>query len=356
MESELERNQSQRKGRVLTNKYGLPEPLLRAVIGLDGNYKKRGHISVTTLMDSPKVNILRSNFEYHEDISDMLWALRGTAVHLVLDHSAQELNKFDDSNGIPRRYTPEFKMEMEFKVNDEDPNEEPIVVTGSYDLTYNLEPKTLFDYKDTSVWKVKDCVKDIDVDTGQVIYTAKGKACLDWQKQTNCYAYMLRNKYGVVIRKIRIIVLLKDWKKQDAMTDANYPEKPIAIVDIPIRSDVAVLNFIKERIKLHKEAYKLYREQGIDAVPECNEDERWKKKDIWKMMSTATAARSSKNFEINGLVDEANAQAFFDGTFKPKNPGAYINKVKGFNGRCMDYCPTNVHCHFYKALVQNKAR
>lgn len=330
--------------RILTNKYGFPEPIVRAM-DFSG-YTKRGDISVTTLIDSPKVNILKTTQQYYEDISDMIWSLRGQALHVVLERSSLEIDKFDIDNALQARYIAEKQMEIEF---------EGVKITGTADQICMVNPETLYDYKDTSVWKVIKCKKDIDTVTNQIIYVPVGDACLDWKKQTNIYAWMLRKKYNIIVKKIRILVFLKDWKKQDMYRNSDYPERAIIMVDIPIYNDEVVEAYIKNRLNLHKAHNKLYREGGIDNVPECEPEQRWKKDDTWKIMKDLKATKSSKNFSISGTdkekeVQKIMAQHYLE-DFKTRNKDAYIKITPGFEGRCMDYCPVNSLCNYYKKIV-----
>ena len=75
---------------IMTNEHNIPVQFL--------NFEKsekysKGHadISVTTLIDSPRVNILRQEYEKQMtfDVADKIWALFGTAVHKVLESSKE---------------------------------------------------------------------------------------------------------------------------------------------------------------------------------------------------------------------------------------------------------------------------
>ena len=70
----------------ITNKFGMPKPFVDFAIN-DKYSKGKADISVTTLIDSPRIRIMKE--QYDEDIEvdavDMIWALFGTAVHSVLD-------------------------------------------------------------------------------------------------------------------------------------------------------------------------------------------------------------------------------------------------------------------------------
>ena len=87
---------------VITNKFGLPEPIANFARA-DKYTKGASDISVTTLIDSPRINILRNNYsdKIDVDVSDMVWALFGTAVHRVLESTDESDNVI-----VEERYTP----------------------------------------------------------------------------------------------------------------------------------------------------------------------------------------------------------------------------------------------------------
>lgn len=336
--------------RILVNTSGLPEPIFKAVEF--ESYQKRGHISVTTLIDSPKINYLKTMFEYHEDVADMIWALRGQALHHILERSAIQLQKTDEAANIESRYIPEFKMEYEWKEDGQD----PVMITGTLDLLYKLMPGIIYDYKDCSFYKISGCDKTID-ENGLVIYKPRKGECVDWIKQLNIYAFFLRKKYNITVAKLRVIALLKDWSKKN-IYQQGYPPMPIVIVDLPLYGDEVIEKYISNRIALHREYYKIAKENGVDAMPACSPEERWKKSDTIKIYATPDASKSSKNFKLNGTEEENKAseiaaKLFFE-NLKVTKPNAIMKVISGFDGRCNDYCKVNIHCHYYKNLVAKK--
>lgn len=337
--------------RILSNVHNLPEPIFRAVEF--ESYEKRGHISVTTLIDSPKINYLKSTFDFYEDISDMIWALRGQALHHILERTAIQLQKKDESIGIQPRYLSEFKMSYDF----EEEGKDTVVITGTADLVHMANPSVLYDYKDCSYYKISGCDKTIDTDTGTVVYKPRNKECLDWIKQLNIYAFFLRKKYNIIVQKIRVIALLKDWSRRD-MFKEGYPSAPIVVVDIPIYSDDVIEGYVRNRINLHREHYILASKHGADSIPECSPEERWKKFDTYKIYSSSESSKSMKNFELIGSDDEKKAIEIaahhYYNNVKLKNKDAKLVLVNGLDGRCHDYCSVNVHCHYYKNIVKSR--
>ena len=73
---------------IKTNKHELPEPLYKAIC--NDQYVKRGDISVTTLIDSPRINALRKKHweEIEEDAMDSIWSLFGSSVHHIIERAS----------------------------------------------------------------------------------------------------------------------------------------------------------------------------------------------------------------------------------------------------------------------------
>ena len=74
----------------LTNKHNLPEAIYNAV--KNDPYRKQGHITVTTLINPPRIRALEQRHadELEEDVSDRLWSLLGQAVHVVLERAGAD--------------------------------------------------------------------------------------------------------------------------------------------------------------------------------------------------------------------------------------------------------------------------
>ena len=120
----------------ITNNYSLPQSFVDFARN-DKYSKGKADISVTTLIDSPRVRLLRDQYseERTADVVDNVWALFGTAVHHVLESS-------DTSEGVvteERLFT---------KING-------WILSGAVDHQ-KIEGQTveITDYKVTSVWSV----------------------------------------------------------------------------------------------------------------------------------------------------------------------------------------------------------
>ena len=173
----------------ITNRHGLPQSFLDFARN-DKYSKGKADISVTTLIDSPRVRLMRDHFaDLREvDVTDMIWPLFGTAVHHVLESGKPS----DDVVVEERLFT---------KVNG-------WVLSGAVDhqkIDRNIVEIT--DYKVTSVWSV-----------------IHGK--IDWERQLNVYAYLVQKNKGLRVKKLSICAVLRDWNKRDAAINQTTRKLP----------------------------------------------------------------------------------------------------------------------------------
>jgi hypothetical protein len=279
----------------ITNRHNLPDTFL-SFARKDNYTKGKSDISVTTLIDAPRVNILRQQErdKIEVDAVDMIWPLLGTAVHHMLETSdpkgnvTMEERLFVDINGW--------------------------IVSGQIDHQEEIGGMIhISDYKVTSVWSV--------------IY---GKE--DWVRQLNCYAQLVRMAKGRDVRSVRIIAVLRDWQRREAQFKPEYPQAPVVSVDIPLWPEEQAMAYMQDRVMLHQDAQLLWDTQ--EAVVECSDEERWTKPDTWAVMKGG-AKRAVKVFDNNS---EAIAHAVLLGK-------AYsVTHRKGGRTRCENYCSVAEFC------------
>tara|TARA_R100001015_G_scaffold8156_2_gene3183 strand:+ start:279 stop:989 length:711 start_codon:yes stop_codon:yes gene_type:complete len=167
-----------------------------------------------------------------EDISEKLWSVLGTAVHKVFeDHSGEDVIS-------------EERLFVEV---------DGWVISGAIDLQDADGPS---DYKCTSVWAV---IHDK----------------VEWEYQLNAYAWLMRHAKGVHSKKLSIIAVMRDWNRRQAEASPDYPQAPIATLDISMWSDEKQDAFMDHRIELHKDAE--FRNLVDDRLPDCTDEERWTK-------------------------------------------------------------------------------
>lgn len=213
-----------------TNKADLPQAIANFLKFNDYNSSgAKFDLSATKLIDSPQVAELwrEHGKEVVEDVSDRLWSAVGSGVH-----SRLELANAND---------PDVLMEKRFihKIGGK-------LISAQIDIL-DIPSRTLIDLKTTSAWKL--------VNGDFKSYTS----------QLNIQAYLARLS-GWEIEKIQVCVICRDWSKMRS-TEANYPNTPIQIVDLPLWSRKEQLDFINQRILAHT----------AEGPKSCTDEERWMK-------------------------------------------------------------------------------
>ena len=282
---------------IITNHTGLPEPVFKALTRNDYS-KGKSNRSVTQLIDSPRVRVLRkeNDEKIEEDAADMLWSVLGTAVHKMFEeHEA-------DQHIVEERLYAEI---------------ENWVISGAIDIQREEGDGsvTILDYKCTSAWSV--------------IY---GKS--EWDKQLNFYAWLAEHDKGCTVGALKICAALRDWQRKKAEVDSSYPQAPIVIVDIPLWSQQVRDEYVRERVRIHQEA-EFERLTGGD-LPLCSDEERWKKDDQFAVKKIGTK-RAIKLFDS------------MDDAFAYMKENQEIETRKGRSVRCEDnYCKVAEFCDQYR--------
>lgn len=280
----------------LTNKMGLPEPIVRAVSN-DSYTKGNADISVTELLLPPWMRRLRLKHddEIVEDVSDRVWSLLGSSVHAVIERSSDQDDVLSEAT---------LFMEAE-----------GWTIKGQADHV-TLSKAELCDFKVTTAWKI-----------------AGGKIPPEWVAQTNIYARMLDRTKGITIRSIAVIVILRDWSKREAARREDYPQAQAVRREIPIWSPEETDAFIAERVRLHQQA---------DPGP-CTEEEVWGKPAKWAAMKKGRVSA----LRLFDNAEEAEALA-------RQTPGGYVDERPGEAVRCQHYCPVARFCSKWEADPRNR--
>ena len=291
----------------ITNKLGLPQPLVEAV-NKEYQYKPKQY-SVTALLKGPCQTILerRHNDEIEQDVSDMIWMIFGSAVHKVIEEATETIDQIKET-----------KMVLDL------PN--GYKISGIQDL-YDDKTKTVTDWKTASVNKV--LFNDWD----------------DYRKQTLIYCWMLR-RIGFDARCGEIVALLKDHSKTKALQGGDYPQQPVYKIGWTFSDDelAEIEDWICARFEEIMKCEKLPDED----LPACTDKERWHKPDTYAVM------KEGRKTAVRVLSTKGDAQAYIDNNMLDKKHS--IVKREGADNKCDNYCNVNKWCPFYqkKAGIVNE--
>lgn len=273
----------------LTNLHGLPEALVRAVT--NDPYTGGGDISVTKLIDSPQVRMLRKQYgeSVVEDVSDRIWSLLGQSVHTILERAGNETSDIQEE----RLYADVDGWKL----------------SGQFDRM-DLHAKGMDDYKVTSTYKVSG-------------------DHTDWERQLNCLRWLaIQNGYEV--NHLRIVAILRDWSKAKGLRDPNYPKQAVVVVPIEVWPLEETYQYIRNRISLHQAA-----EAG--TIVECTDAERWFSGNKYAHMKKG-AKRAIKLYEQQDQLPT------------PLPDGTYVEERPGIYRRCAEYCEVAPFCEQYKPI------
>lgn len=288
-----------------TNKLNLPEVIVRAV--QKNTYNKNADYSITELLMPPQITQLlqRHDAEIKRDVSDQIYALRGSAIHSILEMGAVPGDLCEE-----RLY-----LTDPFDFTEEEWEMTSSSVSGQIDY-YDISLRTLWDWKEMSVW--------------EVIYGIKPER----EMQLNCYAALMRI-YGYLPEHLMLGVILRDWKKTEAARKPDYPQHQILVFEVPMWPHEQAMDFIKARLDLHVAAA----DRSDDCLPPCTAEERWATEDKWAVMKEGrkTAVRVYDDQEL--ASDHAASES-----------KCYVEHRPGENKRCESYCDAAPFCHQFQNM------
>lgn len=329
----------------ITNKYNLPKTIVDAC-KLD-THVMAGDISVTQLIDGPRIRILKKKHDYEEDVSEKLYALMGTALHNILERANmpevrkraflltaqtifQEAEKIQDEKKATqlkaaanyiKQLVPVFFPEINSRYIFEKTLVQDygkMILSGTFDL-YDKETGILYDYKFCSVY-------------AWIFPESRSK----WMAQLNIYASMLI-KEGFPVNGIRIVAFFRDWSEGGLMRNKNeYPASQLLEIPIELRPVEEIDAYISRRINMHVEA-----ENG--NIVDCTGKDRWAKSDQWAVMVPGQK-KAHRLFD-----DERLANSFVDENSHKFNKPLFLQYRPGDSVRCEKYCPVSQFCEQRKA-------
>ena len=283
---------------IITNKHNVPAPLV--TLATREYYSKgKSSYSVTELMSPPKIKRLREQYndKVEQDVSDMLWSMLGSALHVVMERG--------DTEG----WTMEERLFHEV---------DGVTISGAIDLQHDAEGGVvIIDYKFTSAWAVMQEKEE-------------------WQQQLNVYKWLVEVVKRKKVVGLQICALVRDFNRHE--TKEGYPTSPIHMVDIPMWDSVKTESYVRERLELHRNA-KVSADFGED-LPPCSDQDRWQSETTYavKREGRKTAIRVFKS------IEEANELSV-------KEKG-YVETRLGEPKRCTgNYCGVAEWCEQYQGEI-----
>lgn len=287
-----------------TNKHGLPAPMVRALSS--SKYSKGdARISVTGLMGSPRINVLKQKHhdEIEVDVMDRLWAVFGTTVHNILEEGAEGL---DD-------YIAEERIDTEL---------DGWKISGGIDVQHLSEGVVgIRDWKVTSAYAVMSNKPE-------------------WEQQLNAYAYLIEKEKGLKVKDIQIGAIIRDWKRYEADRNPDYPQKPVVMIDIPLWGYNAREKYLLDRIALHKEAHRLA-EWG-EELPPCTPEEMWEKPAVYAVKKVGGVRAISLHSDKQEAIDKA------------IRTGNCVETRPGARTRCEGYCEVSSFCDIHQEYLKSR--
>lgn len=283
---------------IITNKHNVPEPLV-TLASREYYSKGASAYSVTEIMSPPKIKRLREQYndEVEQDVSDMLWSMLGSALHVVMER------------GLTPGYIPEQRLFYDL---------DGVTVSGQIDLQHETPTGiVLIDYKFTSAWAVM-----------------QEKA--EWEQQLNVYKWLVEKSKRRTVVGLKICSFIRDFSRHDKRDD--YPDSPIHMVDIPMWDSARTEAYVRERLDMHRTT-KMNMEMGQE-LQDCSPEERWMSETVYavKREGRKTAIRVFKS------IEEANELAI-------KEKG-YVETRLGEPKRCTgNYCGVARWCSQYQSEV-----
>lgn len=286
---------------ILTNKYNLPQTFVN-VMERPTYTKGNANISCTELLNSPRiVQLKRKHWDsIEQDVSEMVWALFGSAVHNILEHGKDAHHLVEQ-----RLYSETDGWKISGAIDLQEVEEDGIIIS---------------DYKVTGAWSVMN-EKD------------------DWHNQLNVYAWLVEKVKKEPVKKLQIIAIIRDWAARDAEKE-GYPSAPVATIDIPLWPMEQRQQYVEDRIRMHSEAY--FESETEGDIPPCTPEDMWEKPTMYAVKKEGGVRAKS----VHKTREDAEAAL--------PEKGHFIEIREGERTRCEKYCQVNTFCSQYQNHLKEK--
>lgn len=297
----------------ITNKQNLPLPFFIAVSEKTYNPGNSWR-TVTELIDPPKIAFLKRKHkdEITEDCADLVYSLYGEVVHACIERAVKRLNDptyvFPNGWAYPRDalggWESERRIFKEIRGK---------LISGQFDL-YHEPTGELIDVKFSNARKAR-----------------KGVCPDEWNEQLNCLAALLRSE-GKKVTRARILFLIRDFHKSDAMNDPDYPQHSALYLEGRLWEHDEQDLFLDYRVRVH--------ELAETEEVRCSPEERWARPSTWAIKKVGGSRAISGGLYADEMAARRNLKAL--------GPGYVLEYRQGEYTRCRNYCNVSNFCTQYQ--------
>jgi hypothetical protein len=249
-----------------TNKYGLPEAFVRAVVN-DPYSKGESDFSATGLANPPRASALIEKFydQIEVDVTSRVAAIIGQGSHSIAERAARP-----NIDICEKRFFAKIEVDGE-----------TYTISAQVDL-FETDSHTLHDWKTTKAYAFSK-------------KAGSGKKP-EWIEQLNIGAWILsKQPEQYIVKKLSIIAMLKDWSKREAGS-AGMPESEVLAVELPMWAPDVTEAHIKARVRAHVAARK--------ELPTCGPKEHWGGNRCGQWCDASSVCEQYKDSLKSGLINK----------------------------------------------------
>lgn len=271
---------------------------------------RSNHISATSILKPIRQLVLINRVDKQQNLTDLgsLMASKfGTAIHDSIEDSwnTNAIQSLIDM-GIPKRVAenivvnpdPDQDLEGKTPVYLEQRVEKEVdgfVISGKFDFVGDGRVE---DFKTTSVFTYINKTNDDK-----------------YIKQGSIYRWLNPN---IITRDdMAIQFIFTDWSSSRASYEKNYPKSRHVEYRLELMSEAATEAMIRTKIA----EIKKYWDMPEANLPECTDEDLWKKPTVWKYYKKADAKRATKVYEKQA---EAEVKAAMEGGIVKEFPGEVV--------------------------------
>lgn len=270
---------------------------------------RSNHISATSLLRPARQTVLALRVPEEDripDVTDVAASRMGSAIHDMIESSWVDNYKQNMARlGIPEKVIARVRVNPSETDLEDNPDIIPVyleqrsereidgfIVSGKFDF---VGDGRLEDFKTTGTYTYLNKTNDDK-------YILQGSI------------YRWLNPEIITRDEMAIAFIFKDWSKAKSEVSKNYPATPMLEYILPLKSHAETEAFIRNKLAQIKQ----YMNTPEDQIPECNDEDLWRKPTVWKYYKKPEAKRASKVYDN---AAEAYAFANMNGGFVKEFPG-----------------------------------